>query len=200
MHPYSIDTEERKNVMLSLAVVSIILAWGFYKIINYYQISLPWCVESPSILFIYGVLFFMFDKWVWKLLEKIGFLKTPNLNGEWRGYLKSSFDEHSAEIKATIEIYQTWTRIRVLLATERSSSQSESASLTINVPEGNYLCYQYINEPKPNAAKTMSMHRGTTRLLFNEKENTLVGEYYSGRDRQNTGSLYFKKYQLPKTA
>ena len=39
----------------------------------------------------------------------------------------------------------------------------------------------------------MSIHRGTVRLLFNEKENTLVGEYYSGRDRRNFGSLNFKR-------
>jgi len=39
----------------------------------------------------------------------------------------------------------------------------------------------------------MSIYRGTARLLFNEKENTLVGEYYSGRDRQNFGSLSFKR-------
>ena len=37
----------------------------------------------------------------------------------------------------------------------------------------------------------MSIHRGTVRLLFDEKKNVLNGEYYSGRDRQNFGSLYF---------
>jgi hypothetical protein len=37
----------------------------------------------------------------------------------------------------------------------------------------------------------MSIHRGTVRLVFDEKKNTLEGEYYSGRGRQNFGSLYF---------
>ena len=120
-------------------------------------------------------------------------MKTPNLNGEWKGHLKSSFDEHSSEIKATLKIFQTWTRIKILLTTEQSSSQSETASIIIDTPEGKYLSYQYINEPKPNAVKTMSIHRGTTRLLFNEKENIFTGEYYSGRDRQNIGSLYFER-------
>jgi hypothetical protein len=193
MHPYSIDTEERKNILLILAVVSVILTWCFYKILNNYQTVLPWWIESPSVLFFYGLLFVVFDKWLWQYFEKIGLVKTPNLNGEWKGYLKSSFDEHSTEIKATLKIFQTWTRIKILLTTERSSSCSETASVITNAPEGKYLSYQYINEPKSNAVKTMSIHRGTVKLLFDEKKNVLDGEYYSGRDRQNFGSFYLKK-------
>ena len=193
MHPYSIDTEERKNILLFLAILSIVLAFGFQRILGYYKIVLLWWIETPSVLFFYGVLFIAFDKWFWKIAKKIGFVKTPNLNGEWVGYLKSSFDECSSEMKATLQIFQTWTKIKILLSTDQSISYSESASLIINTPEGAYLSYQYINEPKSNAIETMSIHRGTTRLIFNKKENILAGEYYSGRDRQNFGSLYFKR-------
>lgn len=193
MHPYSIDIEERKNILLLLAVVSIVLLWGFYKALNYYKIILPWWVESPSVLFFYGLLFVIFDKWAWKYFRKISFIKTPNLIGEWTGHLKTSFDKHSSEIEATLKIFQTWTRVKILLTTEQSISHSETASIVIDAPEGKYLSYQYINEPKSEAVKTMSIHRGTVRLLFNEKENTLVGQYYSGRDRQNFGSLSFKR-------
>ena len=192
MHPYSIDIEERKYILLCLAIVSIVLSWGFYGIFSIYKITLPWWVETPSVLFFYGLLFFLFNKWVWKLFNNIGLVKTPNLNGEWAGFLRSSFDEHSSQMKATLKIFQTWTRIRILLTTEHSSSQSETASIIISAPEGKYLSYQYINEPRSNSVKTMSIHRGTTRLLFNEKEETFDGEYYSGRDRQNFGSLRFK--------
>ncbi len=95
MHTYSIDTEERKNILLFLAVVSIIFSWSFYKILGNYQVFLPWWVESPSILFFYGLFFAIFDKWFWQYLKKIKFVKTPNLNGEWNGNLKSSFNNHS---------------------------------------------------------------------------------------------------------
>ncbi len=193
MHPYSIDTEERKNILLSLAIIGVAFSWSFYKILGNYQISLPWWVESPSILFFYGVLFIVFDKWAWKIFGRIGFVKTPNLNGEWNGDLKTSFDEHSSEVKATLKIFQDWTKIKIILITKGSSSYNETASFVIEAPEGIHLSYQYINEPKSSATKTMRIHRGTARLLFNEKENTLVGEYYSGRDRQNFGSLNFKR-------
>jgi len=196
MHPYSIDTQERRNIFLLLAVISIILAWGFYNVLNRYHIVLPWWVESPSVLFFYGLLFVIFDRWAWKVFKKIGLVNTPDLGGEWKGHLKTSFDNHSSEMKATLKIFQAWTRIKILLTTEHSVSHSETASIVIDAPEGKYLSYQYINEPKSNAVKTMSIHRGTARLLFNEKENTLIGEYYSGRDRQNFGSLNFKKQPI----
>jgi len=192
MHSYSIDTEERKNILLVLAIISIVFSWGFYKILGNYQISLPWWVESPSVLFFYGVFFVIFDKWLWQYVKKINFVKTPNLNGEWNGNLKSSFDNHASEINVILKIFQTWTKIKILLITDQSISKSETASIVIDAPEGNYLSYQYINEPKSNAINTMSIHRGTVRLIFDKKENTLNGEYYSGRDRQNFGSLSFK--------
>jgi len=192
MHSYSIDTEERKNILLVLAIISIVFSWGFYKILGNYQISLPWWVESPSVLFFYGLFFVIFDKWLWQYLKKINFIKTPNLNGEWNGNLKSSFDNHASEINVILKIFQTWTKIKILLITDQSISKSETASIVIDAPEGNYLSYQYINEPKSNAINTMSIHRGTVRLIFDKKENTLNGEYYSGRDRQNFGSLSFK--------
>ncbi len=169
------------------------MSWSFYKILNNYQLTLPWWIESPSVLFFYGLLFVGFDKWGWKFFKKIGFVKTPNLNGEWKGHLKSSFSEHSSEIKATLQIFQTWTEIKILLSTNQSVSRSESASVVVNTPEGVYLSYQYINEPKSNTVNTMSIHHGTTRLFLDKRENDLVGEYYSGRNRQNFGSLNFKR-------
>ncbi len=193
MHPYSIDTEERKNVYLMLAVISIVFSLGFYKILDNYRIALPQWVESPSVLFFYGILFLIFDKYLWKLLVEIHLIKTPNLNGKWFGFIKTSFDEHSSKIRATLNIFQTWTKIKIVLATKQSLSYSEAASVVIDVPEGVYLNYQYINEPKANAVQTMSIHHGTTRLLFSDKKNTFDGEYYSGRDRQTFGSLFFKR-------
>ena len=90
MHPYSIDIEERKNILLFLAISSIVLSWIFYKILGSYQISLSWWIESPSVLFFYGLLFVAFDKWLWRYFRVIGLVKTPNLNGEWNGYIKTS--------------------------------------------------------------------------------------------------------------
>jgi hypothetical protein len=144
---------------------------------------------------IYDLLFGIFDKWFWRwrYLKKWNIVKTPNLNGEWSGELRSSFDTHSSKVKVTLKISQTWTKIRILLFADQSSSHSVVANVMIDSPEGKCLIYQYENEPKSNAVETMHIHRGTTTLIFNEDENILKGEYYSGRDRQKFGSLYFSK-------
>jgi len=193
MHSYSIDREERKGVLLVLAIVSIVLAWAVHKVLVSYEMSLPWWVESPSVLFFYGFLFFVCDRWLWQALRKAGVIKTPNLNGEWEGLLKSSFDEHATGVEAMLRVFQTWTKIKILLKTDKSCSHSETASIIIDAPEGKYLNYQYLNEPKSSSEKTMSIHRGTARLLFDEKTGSLDGEYYSGRDRQNIGTLHFER-------
>lgn len=129
MHTYSINTDERKNILLVMAIISIVFSWGSCKILGNYQISLPWWVGSPSVLFFYGLIFIVFDKWLWRHFRKIKLVKTPNLIGEWRDKLKSSFDNHSLGIKATLKIFQTWTKIKILLSTDQSSSQSEIALL-----------------------------------------------------------------------
>ena len=193
MHPYSIETKERKNILLFLAVMSIVLSWAFYQMLSNYKVILPWWVESPSVLFFYGFLFVFFDNLGWKWFRKIGLVKTPNMNGEWDGNLKTSFDGHSSELTTALKIFQTWTKIKIILTADHSVSYSEVASLIVEAPEGKYLSYQYINEPKSDAVQTMSIHRGTTKLLFDEKADTLSGEYYSGRDRQNFGSLHFER-------
>jgi hypothetical protein len=193
MHPYSIETDERRNILLILAVISIALAWSFHQLMSIFEIGLPWWTESPSVLFFYGFLYTIFDKWCWKWLRKIRLIKTPDLNGEWDGTLKTSFDSHTSELKTTLKIFQTWTKIKTILTANHSVSYSEAASIILEAPEGKYLSYQYVNEPKSSAVQTMSIHRGTTKLLFDEKADKLSGEYYSGRDRQNFGSLSFTR-------
>jgi hypothetical protein len=193
MHPYSIDTEERKYVLFLIAIIGVLFAWGFYKLLGYYNILLPWWVESPSVFAFYGILYLVFDKWLWKIAKRFKLIKTPDINGEWKGILRSSFDELADEKSATLRIFQTWTRIRIVQETDQSISHSESASIVAETPEGPHINYQYMNEPKPDAANTMNIHRGTCRLSYVKKENKLIGEYYSGRDRQNFGSLIFRR-------
>jgi hypothetical protein len=50
------------------------------------------------------------------------------------------------------------------------------------------LSYEYRNDSKPHAAKTMHPHRGMTRLGL-VSPGRLEGECYTGRDRQNYGTL-----------
>jgi len=57
---------------------------------------------------------------------------------------------------------------------------------------GAVLIYHYLNEPKPNAMKTMHAHKGTAVLRLKNDE-FMEGEYYTGRDRQNYGGLTLRR-------
>ncbi|MGC2423187.1 MAG: hypothetical protein WA666_02405 [Nitrospirota bacterium] len=182
-------------VLLVIAIVSIISAWLISIIFTKLKVALPWWIESPSVIGFYGLFYTVFDKYLWRteLIRKIGLVNTPDFEGKWDGNLFSSFGKNSYE-NVNVKIIQTWTKMQILLFTNKSQSHSLAAFISVNDPGGPSLIYQYQNNPKPNAINTMQIHYGTTKL--NLTEQGLEGEYYSGRGRQNYGSLSLKKSHL----
>ena len=187
MHPYATDSEERRTVAVVIAFLSIGVAWACYWLMVHMNFQTPWWVESPSVLGIAGGLYEAFDKWLWRGFRKPGIVKVPDLQGQWEVDGYTSFDQ-TKSFKASVTIRQTWTHISVYLETEQSTSQSLAASLLSNQPEEPVLVYHYRNEPKPHAGETMHAHKGTAVLRLKNAQY-MEGEYYSGRDRRNYGSL-----------
>lgn len=191
MHPYATDSTERVNVVVLSAFLSVAITYGFHIILSKTGIQWPWWLEAPSVWGVFGGLYMWFDKRLWRYqwLRRIGIVKVPDLNGEWnvQGH-STNYDE---DFTGTIHIRQTWTHLSVTLETKRSRSHSLTASLLLNQPDGITLSYEYRNEPKPNALPTMHAHRGTTALRL--KDEILEGEYYSGRDRLNYGTLSLRR-------
>jgi len=147
-------------------------------------------MEGPSSLAFYGVLYAFFDTHLWKyrLVRRLGLVKTPNLNGRWDGYLTSSFDRHSKRYDVVLSIFQTWTQVAVFLSTPTSVSHSCVAVVQVSDPDGVALVYQYQNEPLAGAAGTMHMHYGTAMLRMSNRA-VLTGTYYAGRDRRTFGQI-----------
>ena len=96
----------------------------------------------------------------------------------------------------TVNIHQSWTQISIILETDYSKSHSLIAAIVIENPTGILLSYEYLNEPLPNAKITMHTHRGTCRLTIKANEKVIVGDYYTGRDRQNYGGLRFERVRV----
>jgi len=118
--------------------------------------------------------------------------RIPDLSGEWRGRV-SPIDIMGVsaglgvEAEITLTIRQTWTKLLIAARTAQSKSYSISGSFIVS--EERILSYEYVNEPAVYAPSTMHAHRGTTRLVLEGRNETLKGEYYCGRDRQNIGIL-----------
>ncbi len=189
MHPYSINSEEHKRIHLCIAILSIFLAWSIDIV------EIPWWIESPSVIGFYGVLYTVFDKYLWKkrFFRFIGGIKTPILEGDWSGKILSSSKHALTPIAIKkFRIKQTWSRISFFLATETSESYSFVASMTIDQFDTPRIHYQYRNDPKENSPKTMYKHCGSV-IAKVISDNEIEAEYYSDRDRKNTGSFTLKK-------
>jgi len=85
MHSYSTDSDERRFVPLILAALAIVLAWCSSQFLVAVHVSLPWWLDAPSSLGLYGALYTLFDKYFWRngLVRKLGLTKIPNLTGRW---------------------------------------------------------------------------------------------------------------------
>jgi hypothetical protein len=192
-HPYATDSDERKNVIVFLVLLSTGTAVLVSYVLNIYSISIPNWAEGPSILFVFGILYTIFKRRIWraKLLHNFGVVKTPVLAGRWTGFVISSHDGHKERRDVTAQINQDWTDLVVKL--KGRDSHSFSISATLLTGDEKLLSYEYQNEPHAHAPETMHSHRGQTRLTISEDLNQMDGDYYSGRDRQNFGLLHLKR-------
>jgi len=194
MHGYSTDSSERRVVLFFLALLSIALAWVSSRFLAATHLAVPWWLDAPSSLAFYGVLYGLFERFLWRngLVHKLGLVRIPNLMGRWRGYLITSFDGHAKRRDLVIHIFQSWTQISVFLTTASSMSRRCAAVIQVDDPEGVALIYQYQNQPLADAMKTMHMHYGTAMLRLSNG-GCLAGNYYAGRDRRTFGRICCKR-------
>lgn len=188
MHDYSINNNERVIIYFFCALISVCI---MYLISNLVE-NIPWYLESPSPFFIYGIIVYFFDKYLWnKNFFKI-LIKTPDMNGEYAGMLKSSYDDFNKEYPVNIVVKQTWTKIIISLKTDTSESNSKGASIVFE-NEKIYLFYYYLNKPNFDSVDSMQIHFGTCTHVFDDKTNCFNAEYYSSRGRKNHGTITLTK-------
>lgn len=109
MHPYTIDTGVRKKVIIYIFIFSIVLssvltyfleagilstkAWlqQFVWIDQVLKIcdTVGVTTNFIGVPFLYGVIYWIFDKYLWKQKIFKRFLNVPDLNGYWEGKLTS---------------------------------------------------------------------------------------------------------------
>jgi hypothetical protein len=191
LHPYATDSEERKQIPLYLAALAILSAIGLSWVLQ--KVHWPGWLDAPATAGFYGLYYELFRKRLWRadLFHKWGWVKVPVLAGKWDGNVATSFDEQQGKHPIHADIVQDWTHISIKMRSEYSRSESLVGSIVV----GNdiVLDYEYRNDPLPGAVATMHVHRGTASLVLSRDGRILAGDYYSGRDRQNYGSLRLQK-------
>lgn len=195
MHHVGTNASERRYIPLVLAGVAIALAYCGNRILSHYHVSVPWWVSPPSVMALYGGIYELFDRWLWKwdLLHRLHMVQVPVLEGKWVGHVRSSFGDDFEPKDVKVEILQRWSRIVVQLTTEESRSVSKTGNILIE-ELGPLLTYEYLNEPSPSSEQ-LNIHRGTARLRLTGRngQQVLEGHYYTGKDRQNIGELVLQR-------
>lgn len=187
MHTYANDSFTRGRIVGLIAIAS----WPLHSVLSGVAPDLSqwsgFSLTSPSVLMLFYILYWTFRKYLWRLGAWAGAFSVADLNGTWKGVLRSSYDEDfEREWAFTLRIQQNWDQIRVEAHTETSRSESTSAFLETN-GSGPDLTYTYRNRPKPSAEDDMATHEGTTKLHI--EGNRLVGHYYTGEGRGKYGEI-----------
>lgn len=93
----------------------------------------------------------------------------------------------------TVKIVQTLTKMEIILTTEKSQSRSISVISSLEVHETNEctLSYMYFNKPN-DIAEGLNEHEGFCSLVFNMKEKTAKGSYYTNPARKSYGTINLK--------
>lgn len=187
MHAYATNASDRNNVPRVIAVLAVIAS-----LLLTYVPKIPWWVDAPSIMGFFSGLYWLFNKYLWKLnIKGMRLSSVPDIRGSWKGHLSSNY-AGGTEKRAVLYIRQTWTDIFIELETDTSRSGSTMAALNTSDSQEGGLKYEFKNEPTPSALDTMQPIRGTAHLRLTPNGRRLEGEYYTGRGRGTVGKMSFE--------
>lgn len=183
-----------KIVVSILLAISIMFAGGIHTILDVVKFKPQWWISAPSAVVIYQILYYTFEHFIWKcrLLRYLHIVTVPNLNGKWKGRIKSSYRPDEQDYPISVIITQQWSKILIRLETKESHSKSIAASFLMEDPSSPELVYVYDNEPQSMVPESMHPHSGTTRLRLDG--SVLQGKYYTGRGRKTIGDIRLEKY------
>lgn len=176
-------------VFILLSAVDLVARMGWNVNIT------PSVMSLAGAAAVFGVLYWIFDRfaWRWPLMRLL--VKVPHLAGEWKceGRTVDPQDPNAGQAwKATITIAQSWDKIRVHLKTAQSGSDSIAAALIVDDVEGYRLLYNYRNIPKIGQVGLVG-HVGFCELLFAKTLLTGEGEYFNGHGRYTFGTMKLKR-------
>ncbi|MBV6503039.1 MAG: hypothetical protein AKCLJLPJ_01102 [Fimbriimonadales bacterium] len=189
MHSYHVSPSPLPKIHLAAAVLALGAAWLLHLALDKVPFQ-TWWIETPSVFGFYMLLLEIWDRWLWRARPHRNVLCIPRIDGEYKGILKSSYDNFKKEHEVTITILQDGRSIRARLQAGQSHSDSSFALLDVHPSGERALTYLYRNEPNPDAPDTMHIHYGVCSLQFKGSLPTkLSGHYWSGRGRMNHGLI-----------
>lgn len=158
----------------------------------------------PTVL-IFTILYFLWNRYLWKSPVINKFTNPPNINGSWIGGLESSHAQtrlgeyasdrgEDTKVGPVMKIDQTWTHISVTIEFEDSISTSTTASFIQDLTDP-ILRITYRNRPKGSTEDGLTMHEGVNDLRYHSQDDNdiLEGKYFTDEHRNNNGQVRFQR-------
>lgn len=145
---------------------------------------------------IYKLIYWWFAKYGWRVKPIASLLGTPDLNGSWSCTAVSSHTTpeypDGYRWSGSVIICQTWDTINITMQTNKSASDSLTASM-IPVGYGEYkLLYHYRNDPT-TFEDGLNAHHGAAELRVTNELSRASGNYFTGRGRSSYGTMYWER-------
>jgi predicted pore-forming effector associated with SMODS systems len=191
MHTYARNCTFHPTLIALISLVSIALALLIGYFANQVSRLLGIPLSGVSAISIFGLLWLLFDRCLWKVGFVRSVLLVPDLNGTWKctgRTVTKGTEKVDYQWEATITICQSWSKMLVRQETSQSGSKSVAASLYHEGDKRYRLIYHYTNDPKPSELE-LRRHSGLTDLLFDTSVKTAQGRYFTDGDRLTVGEM-----------
>ncbi|MES2225764.1 MAG: hypothetical protein V4480_03070 [Patescibacteria group bacterium] len=180
------------KVQMYVQIITFLFVWILVLIFT--QPNQTWDLinalkEVPTAISIYAVLSLLFVKWLWRIpILHPWLVKIPNLNGTWRGVLKSDWvnpvtGKNIEPIPVLLTIKQDFSNLHCVLMTKESTSYSVVADINFGLGgDTSCLSYTYTNRSKASIRDRSPIHDGAAILkIIKNPQISLEGEYWTSR-------------------
>lgn len=181
-----------------LPAISFGVGYGFTQLFP----DMPFWVETLSPLGAYGLLYTLFEKymWYWPIFRVLGIVSIPDVRGRWLGEQISSFKDANGKLRKSrviMEIEQTFSTIKVHTYYKNWHTTHSLCSF-IAIENECILFILFETTPRVGYEGEASAHKGVIRLT-QLPDKKLVGTYFNAEGR--SGELSFKRtrYTLHRT-
>lgn len=184
--------------IILLPAVSLGIGWACSRLFP----DVPFWVETVSPLAAYGILYNLFEKFLWRLpvFRWLGIVTVPDVRGRWLGEQTSSYKDPSGKNRRSrtiMEIQQTFSNIKV--DTYYKNWQTEHSAASFMYAEGECTLFvMFETAPRVGYEGDATAHKGVVRMA-RLPDGRLVGTYFNAMGRH--GELTYKRtgFALKKT-
>lgn len=163
--------------------IAALLSFGIVEFSNIWDFNI-WGVDIkvPSAFLIYGAIFGLYDKYLWRLPVFKLLHDIPDMNNSYAVKITQADSGKTNEFEGFIK--QTFTKIQIQIERNRSVSKVTSASLDLSTPGHEVLKYSYRHEPTVADPKKYNYGDGFQTLYV--KSGVMRGPCFSTWCREAT--------------